>query len=98
MESKLPNTISEGHGSPSVPKSKKSDDMSKILDTATRIFDQYMEKWPLVVFRALSVCFCQELTLSALKYSAIELPCSSAEIGALMNSHTTFDREDSVRK
>jgi hypothetical protein len=52
MESKLPNTISKGHGSPSVPKSKKSDDMSNILDTATRIFDQYMEKWPLVVFEA----------------------------------------------
>ena len=26
--------------------------MSNILDTATRIFDQYMEKWPLVVFEA----------------------------------------------
>jgi len=48
----LPNTISKGHGSPRVPKSKKSDDMSKILDLATRILDQYMEKWPLVVFEA----------------------------------------------
>jgi AraC-like DNA-binding protein len=44
----LPNTISKGHGSPRVPKSKKSDDMSNILDIATRIFDQYMEKWSLV--------------------------------------------------
>ena len=26
--------------------------MSKILDLATRIFDEYMKKWPLVVFRA----------------------------------------------
>jgi hypothetical protein len=26
--------------------------MSNILDTATRIFDQYMEKWPLVIFKA----------------------------------------------
>ena len=26
--------------------------MSKILDMATRIFDEYMEKWSLVVFRA----------------------------------------------
>jgi hypothetical protein len=48
----LPNTISKGHGSPRVPKSKKSDDMSNILDTATQIFDQYMEKWPLVIFEA----------------------------------------------
>ena len=49
----LPNTVSKGHGSPRVPKSNKLDDMSKFLDTATRIFDQYMEKWPLVGFRAL---------------------------------------------
>ena len=26
--------------------------MSKILDLATRIFDEYVEKWPLIVFRA----------------------------------------------
>ena len=39
MESKLPNCVSKGHGSPRVPKSNKSDDMSKILDIATRIFD-----------------------------------------------------------
>jgi hypothetical protein len=65
MESKLPNTISQGHGSPSVPKSKKSDDMSKILDTATRIFDQYMEKWPLIIIKAADEE--SEILLSALR-------------------------------
>jgi len=48
----LANTISNGHGSPRVRKSKKSDDMFNILDTATRIIDQYMGKWPLFVFEA----------------------------------------------
>ena len=40
MESQLPNSVRKCHGSPRHPKSNKLDDMSKILDMATRIFDQ----------------------------------------------------------